>query len=82
MYPQELWKDPYYGLQRVEACKNRLPEIEVPDGMVVAGGYAMYLAGWTSTYSDVDMFVLDKEKAEAWIASKRSVLRTTNCITY
>ncbi len=81
MYSQELWKDPYYGLQKVDINRDRIPSFTVLKGMVIAGGYAMYLAGWTDTYSDIDMFVMDKKKAEEWISSQRGVFRTTNCVS-
>ncbi len=82
MYSHQLWKNPYYGLKKVDARRNKDSSIVVPKGMVVAGGYAMYLAGWTNTYSDIDVFVMDKKKAEKWISSQKEVLRTTNCVSF
>lgn len=62
MYSKKLYEDPFYGLIDVPIIPDRLlPFIPLPTGVYIAGGYAMYLAGWTDTFHDVDIFVTRKE---------------------
>jgi len=74
-YRLELWRDPFYGLAEVTACPGRgnnriLDHIEYEEyGVVIVGGYVLYLMGITSTHRDIDLFSADKEKSLEWYFS-------------
>jgi len=77
-YRLELWRDPFYGLVEMTACPDRgdsrmLKSIEYEEsGVIIAGGYVLYLMGITSTHRDIDLFSTDKEKSIAWYFSLTS----------
>lgn len=57
-------EDPFFGLveiPRVRDYKICLERQVIPDGTYIAGGYAMYLAGWSDKYKDVDLFFTRKD---------------------
>lgn len=80
-YKLDLKKDPLYGLVEVPIAKNRYIKVSNStyssyvkldterDGVVVAGGAALYLSGYTHTCNDVDLFPLDKEKSLSFFKS-------------
>lgn len=63
LLPLELGKqDPFTGL--IEIPRRRYVDVRgltLPAGTYIAGGYAMYLAGWTDVYKDIDLFFTRKE---------------------
>jgi len=72
MIPLNLHKeDPFYDLTEIPIIdRDALPEHEInrrnwvdklPEGAYVAGGYAMWLAGYTDSYKDIDVFVTNKD---------------------
>jgi len=63
MYRYELYNDQYYDLVEIPILKNTnyIP----PKGWYIAGGAALYMAGYTSKYSDIDLFTtLSRDEAE------------------
>ena len=64
LYMLELWRDPLYDLVEVPALEERvqkiLSEIHLVENSYIAGGAAMYMAGWTDSYNDIDIFFTDK----------------------
>lgn len=67
MYKLKLYEDPFYGLEEVPMVNKDKGNISLGDGMYVAGGYAMYLAGWTDYWGDIDIFVCDIESAKKYL---------------
>lgn len=65
MYKHRLYEDPHYALVEMPIV-NRI-KIEIPDGFVMAGGAALYMSGATDSYSDIDIFVTNKEKVISWM---------------
>jgi len=72
-YRLELWRDPFYGLVKIHIPHihpRRLPfdiNFNYEDtGVVIAGGYVLFLMGASPEYSDVDTFSTDKEKSMKW----------------
>lgn len=70
-YPQSLYDDPLYDLVEVTIVEERAAQIDkimrVKNGSLalcpnifIAGGFAMWLAGWTDAYKDIDIFFTDK----------------------
>jgi hypothetical protein len=71
MYRLHLHADPYYGLIKIPIV-YRLDgkhKWDIPEGLVIAGGAALYMSGAACNYSDIDAFVVDKEKAVSWMES-------------
>lgn len=63
----ELWRDPYYGLIEIP-IENSLPLQDIRlDDMYIAGGAAMYMAGWIQDYGDIDIFTTNKDTATRWM---------------
>ena len=66
-YELELYNDPYYGFMKLPTMRDC--HIPLLDNMYIAGGYAMYLAGYTDTYKDVDIFFTDKNQLIPFLKS-------------
>jgi len=52
------------------------PLFTLPDSMMFAGGYALYLGGYTTTYEDIDIFPLNKDDALSFIREKGLSIHT------
>jgi len=63
---KELYREPFFGLQRVKLIPDPLPWTP-PRGLWIAGGYALYLAGFSECYDDIDLFVTDEGAAREFI---------------
>lgn len=56
MYKLELYKDPYFGLQKIPIV-NDIPNLRVKsDTYICAGGVCLYMAGASDTFKDIDCF--------------------------
>lgn len=58
MYKKNLYEDPFYDLEEVPVV-NQIPDkivVPVDPNLYIAGGFAMWMAGFTRDYSDVDYF--------------------------
>lgn len=59
MYSKKLWKDPYYDLVEVPIV-NPMPtfklNVSLPEGAYIAGGLPAWMAGFTTSYHDIDIF--------------------------
>lgn len=60
-YKLELYNDPYYGLIQLQPISDRIKHLPIDKNIYIAGGYALYLAGYTDSYSDIDYFFCNKE---------------------
>lgn len=60
-------KDPYYGLYEISTnrIKNDIPTL--PIGHYIAGEAALYLAGITKTYTNIDIFTDSLNVSEEWL---------------
>jgi len=83
-YRLELWRDPFYGLVKIpipHIHPKRLPldiNFNYEDtGVVIAGGYVLFLMGAFFEYSDVDTFSTDKEKSMKWFFDIPSYINAT-----
>lgn len=59
MYSRKLWEDPYYDLVEVPIV-NPMPtfklNVPLPKGAYIAGGLPAWMAGYTTSYHDIDIF--------------------------
>jgi hypothetical protein len=63
MYRYELYTDQYYDLVQIPILQKI--EYTPPKGWYIAGGAALYMAGYTGKYSDIDLFTtLCRDEAE------------------
>ena len=99
---REFW---YSGLVSNEIKRNILIELpcnservnevmgfldgKLPAGHYIAGGAALYIAGITDKYSDIDIFTCNKDASEAWIKdyvmdrdNVNYVVTTGNSVSY
>ena len=64
LYKLELWKDPFYDLMEIPIVGDRVQEtldkVKLVDGSYIAGGAAMYMAGWIDVHKDIDIFFTNK----------------------
>ena len=90
-YRLELWVDPYYGLIEIPIVR-KLPIplhpmfVESSDStrIYAAGGVCLYMAGYTSDFSDVDLFTTSKSEATKYLSFPDNVRYrySKNCISF
>lgn len=71
-YRLGLFKDPYYGLIKLEVKEKRVTKIakkigQLPEGHYIAGGAALYMAGLSDRHSDIDIFTTNIESSNKWL---------------
>ena len=80
LYRLKLYEDsPYYRLRYI--FRKKLASqciLKLPPGAYIAGGYAMYLAGYIDTYKDIDVFFTNKETAYAFIELNKKYLHSAH----
>jgi len=77
MYRYQLYEDQLYDLIELPIV-NTISYVP-PNGWYIAGGAALYMAGYTSKYSDIDLFTtLSKNNAES---SLSHLVDTDKCIS-
>lgn len=77
LYQLDLLSDPFYDLEEVPVVQERLQKvlknIHTVDHVYIAGGAAMYIAGWTDYYKDIDVFFTDKHTLIDLITSNTKI---------
>jgi hypothetical protein len=75
-YKLNLFKDPYYGLIKLQVKEDRIPKtikngnlvpVELPKDHYIAGGLALYMSGYADNYSDMDIFTCNKQSSEKFL---------------
>jgi hypothetical protein len=60
----ELWRDPFYGLVEVPVVvKIPVLGVDGDSNVYVAGGAALFMAGITTEFDDIDLFTTNKMEA-------------------
>jgi len=81
-YSEKLYLDPYYGLEELPIINHIPIEFSFQYGMYLAGGAALYMAGFSKKYSDFDLFFTNKKSCYQFLEKKEyPVIITENSIS-
>lgn len=81
-YSEKLYLDPYYGLEELPIVKTIPFGFAFQDGMYLAGGAALHMAGFSKKYSDFDLFFTNKKSCYFLLENSiRPVIITGNSIS-
>lgn len=88
---EDIMENSLFGLEEVHGDEKRLKDVldvfrgTMPTNSYIAGSAAMYIAGIVDDYTDIDVFVTNKNAVDAIknsIVNVREILVTTNSITF
>ncbi len=79
-YRLDLVSDPYYGLTEIPVKRSLY--LGVIEPLYIAGGAAMYMAGYITEINDIDLFTTNQSMANSWINDNfRTIKESDHVIT-